>query len=176
MNRFWYQGSRLEQRTAYLIAGHVAIAIFEGLEVLHVSMGHSHPSWIEVVEPDLSKSRLCSSEVAREDAKSVIRALLAGPAAQIRYSFGYHPTEFNLAIRFFLDDEAIWRAIALAGKIADDGPALIRNPNTNSVFRVLNHCRRFYELHSDLLALRQHALDANGQIRDPQLFAKTIFC
>ena len=59
-------------------------------------------------------------------------------------------------------------------KRAEDKTKAWENPNTNSVFRVLNHCQRFYELHSDLLALRQHALDPNGQIRDPQLFAKTI--
>lgn len=47
-------------------------------------------------------------------------------------------------------------------------------PKMNSAFRLLGHARRFYKLHSDLLALRQHALDANGRIRDPQLFAKGI--
>jgi hypothetical protein len=46
--------------------------------------------------------------------------------------------------------------------------------NMNSVFRLLSHTRRFYELHSDLLALRQHALDPDRRIRDPQLFSKTI--
>lgn len=47
-------------------------------------------------------------------------------------------------------------------------------PKMNSIFRLLSHTTRFYELHSDLLALRQHALDSEGKIRDPQLFAKTI--
>ena len=47
-------------------------------------------------------------------------------------------------------------------------------PKVNSVFRLLNHTQRFYELHSDLLALRQHALDADGRIRDAQIFAKSI--
>jgi hypothetical protein len=47
-------------------------------------------------------------------------------------------------------------------------------PELNSTFRLLRHAQRFYELHADLLALRQHALDANGKIRDAQLFAKAI--
>jgi hypothetical protein len=47
-------------------------------------------------------------------------------------------------------------------------------PELNGTFRLLKHAQRFYELHADLLALRQHALDGDGRIRDPQLFAKTI--
>lgn len=44
----------------------------------------------------------------------------------------------------------------------------------NAAFRALNHARRLADLHADLLALRQHALDADGRIVDTQLFAKTI--
>ncbi len=47
-------------------------------------------------------------------------------------------------------------------------------PELNGTYRLLKHAQRFYELHADLLALRQHALDGDGRIRDPQLFAKTI--
>jgi hypothetical protein len=47
-------------------------------------------------------------------------------------------------------------------------------PELNSAFRLLKHAQRFYELNADILALRQHALDMDGRIRDPQLFAKTI--
>jgi hypothetical protein len=55
---------------------------------------------------------------------------------------------------------------------SEPGPS--ERPKVNTVFRLLNHAQRFYELHSDLLALRQHALDAEGRIRDAQLFAKSI--
>jgi hypothetical protein len=87
-------------------------------------------SWIEIQEPDLGNSTLKSSFVARSRAKSIIRALLAGPAAEMRYSFGTFPLDpsavkFNLADRFVIEQQAVWRAIALAGKIAEDGPALI---------------------------------------------------
>jgi hypothetical protein len=47
-------------------------------------------------------------------------------------------------------------------------------PELNGAFRLLKHAQRFYELHADILALRQHALDTDGRIRDAQLFAKTI--
>jgi hypothetical protein len=47
-------------------------------------------------------------------------------------------------------------------------------PELNGAFRLLKHAQRFYELHADILALRHHALDTDGRIRDPQLFAKTI--
>ena len=51
--------------------------------------------------------------------------MLAGPAAQMRYSFGYYPMEFNFSNRFLLNQETVWRAMSLAGKIAKDRPALI---------------------------------------------------
>jgi hypothetical protein len=44
----------------------------------------------------------------------------------------------------------------------------------NSAFRMLQHAQRYHELSVDIEALRQHALDANGNIRDAKLFAKTI--
>jgi hypothetical protein len=47
-------------------------------------------------------------------------------------------------------------------------------PELNATFRLLKHAQRFYDLHADILALRQHALDKDGRIRDAQLFAKTI--
>jgi hypothetical protein len=47
-------------------------------------------------------------------------------------------------------------------------------PELNSTFRLLRHAQRFYDLHADILALRLHALDTEGRIRDPKLFAKTV--
>ena len=54
------------------------------------------------------------------------------------------------------------------------GPEPWDKPELNSIFRSLKHAQRFYDLHADILALRQHALDTDGRIRDPQLFSKTI--
>jgi hypothetical protein len=52
--------------------------------------------------------------------------------AQSRYSFGTPPPdaplpEFDLADRDILEQEAVWRAIALAGKISKDSPSLLRS-------------------------------------------------
>jgi hypothetical protein len=47
-------------------------------------------------------------------------------------------------------------------------------PELNSTFRMLKHAERFYELHTDVLALRQQALIGEGPIRDTRLFARTI--
>ena len=50
----------------------------------------------------------------------------------------------------------------------------------NGTFRLLKHAQRFYELHADLLALRQHALNGMGgyAIRNflPKRFACEINC
>jgi hypothetical protein len=57
---------------------------------------------------------------------------------------------------------------------AEDEVELEETPKPNAVFRLLKHTQRFYELHADVLALRQHALDKEGRIQDAHLFAKTI--
>ncbi len=38
----------------------------------------------------------------------------------------------------------------------------------------LNHAERLHELYTDILTLRQQALDKDGKVCDPQLFAKSI--
>ena len=123
----WPDPSCAEEQNAYFEAGHAVVAFLEGLEVVRLCMEPEGniSCWIEIREPNLSRWRLSSSSRAREEAKSIIRALLAGPAAQSRYSFGSCAMEFNLLDRYLLAEEAVWRAIAIAGKFVDDGPALI---------------------------------------------------
>jgi len=115
---------------AYYQAGHAVVALRESLEVVQVSIQDTGCSWIDVTHPDLSQSH--RSETARFAAKSVIRALLAGPAAQSRYRFGTLPPDeplpdFDLADQEMGEQEAVWRAIALAGRISRDSPSLIRS-------------------------------------------------
>jgi hypothetical protein len=112
---------------AHFEAGHAVIAWLEGLEVEQVSIEKEGDadSWIDVREPDLCPTRLRASNEARASAKSVIRGLLAGPAAQGRYSFGACAADFDLTDRHMIDQSAIWRAVSLAGSFPDDGPALI---------------------------------------------------
>lgn len=57
----------------------------------------------------------------------MIRSLLAGPTAQIRYSFGHYPMQFSLSNRFLLSQEAVWRAISVAGRVTNNGPDPVRN-------------------------------------------------
>jgi len=133
MDDIWPDTSHKE-RDAYYQAGHAVIALRESLEVVRVSIQNEDDasSWIDVTYPNLSQSRLTRSVTARSDAKSVIRALLAGPAAQSRYSFGAPSAhialpDFNLADPELLEAEPIWYAIALATKISNDSPSLIHS-------------------------------------------------
>jgi len=116
------------ERDAYYQAGHAVIALEESLEVVRVYFEADGSSWMDIKCPDLTPSRLNRSVRARSDAKSVIRALLAGPAALSRYSFGAAPAAFPFQIianRTALEDEAASEAIALAANFSNDTPALI---------------------------------------------------
>lgn len=128
----WPEIPPSKKRDAYFLAGQAVVALRESLEVVQVSIQDPGTSWIDVTHPDLSECRLSELARAHTDAKSVIRASLAGPASQSRYSFGTYPPDcplpdFDLADREMLEDEAVWRAIALAGTISKDSPSLIRS-------------------------------------------------
>jgi len=133
MNEIWPDTSHKE-RDAYYQAGHAIVALRESLEVVQVSIEDQDnvvTSWIDLTYPNLDQARLNRSIATYTDTTSVIRALLAGPAALLRYSFGTcsqarHPTDFNLADPWMAEQEAFWRAISLAGKTSDDSPSLIR--------------------------------------------------
>ena len=134
MDDIWPDNSH-QEHDAYYQAGCAIVALRESLEVIRISIedqGNAVASWIDVIHPDLSRERLSRSIASHSDSKSVIRALLAGPAALLRYSFGTYPQdcpppEFNLADPWMAEQEAIWRAVSLAGKISKDSPALIHS-------------------------------------------------
>src|SRR6185312_14859194 len=123
MDEIWPDTSHKE-RGAFYQAGCAIVALRESLEVIRVSIEDGAvTSWIDVVHPDLSRARLSSSITACADANSVIRALLAGPATLLRYSFGTYPQDgeplaFNLADPWMAEQEAVWRAISVAGKVS----------------------------------------------------------
>jgi len=116
-------------------AGCAVVALQESLEVVRASIEFQNgavSSWIEVIHPNLNRPCLSRSAKACANAKSVIRALLAGPATLLRYSFGTYPRdcplpEFNLANPWMAEQEAVWRAISLAGKISNGSPSLVRS-------------------------------------------------
>jgi hypothetical protein len=123
-----------QERAAYYLAGQAVVALRESLEILRIVMDDKADGsdWIEVLQPDFSKSRLSKSVGARSDAKAVIRAWLAGPATESRYMFGTCPSDhplpaFNLADDDLVENEAVWRAISLAGKISSDRPLLVHS-------------------------------------------------
>ena len=134
MDEIWPDTSHKE-RGAFYQAGCAIVALRESLEVIRISiedLDGAVTSWIDVVHPDLSRARLSRSITACADANSVIRALLAGPATLLRYSFGTYPQgceppAFNLADPWMAEQEAVWRAISVAGKISKNSPALIHS-------------------------------------------------
>ena len=138
MNDNWLKTLRCKERDAYYQAGHAVVALSEGLEVVCLYIENDGSSWIDVTYPGLSQSRLDRSVRARLDAKSVIRALLAGPASELRYRFGSPypdgPLEFDLLAPGMLESEAVWRAISIAGRVSEIGPYLI-----HSLWRRVNH-------------------------------------
>jgi hypothetical protein len=112
MNYSWLKTTDCNERDAYHQAGHAVIALQETLEVVRIFIEYDGSSWIEVRYPDLSQSRLSRSVRARSDAKAVIRVLLAGPAAQLRYSFGscgpgYPLPDFDLGASHMVESEAV---------------------------------------------------------------------
>jgi hypothetical protein len=133
MKDIWPDMSHLE-RDAHYQAGCAIVALRESLEVIRIYIDddEGHPtSWIDVTHPNLSHRYLSRSATAQFEGKAVIRSLLAGPAALLRYSFGTYPRdcplpEFNLADPWMAEQEAVWRAISLAGKISKDSPSLLR--------------------------------------------------
>ena len=134
MDDIWPEIPPSKKRAAYYLAGQAVVVLRESLELVRIMMDDKDDgsSWIEVLQPDLSKSRLHRSVRARSDAKAVIRAWLAGPATQLRYIFGKYPSDcplpdFSLADSYMIESKAVWRAISLAGKISRDSPSVIRS-------------------------------------------------
>lgn len=164
MNDIWPDMPRRE-RDAYYQAGHAVVAVRESLEVVLVSIQGEDDasSWIDVRYPNLAQSRLARSVTARSDAKSVIRAMLAGPIAQSRYSFGALPPDsalqdFNLASPAVIEQQVIWEAIAISGKTSNDSPALFR-----SLWRQVSRAIHGDEIWPAIDAVAQ-ALLINGEL------------
>jgi hypothetical protein len=170
MNYNWLKATDCKERDAFYQAGHAVIALQEALEVVRIFIEDDGSSWIEVQYPDLSQSRLSRSVRARSDARAVIRALLAGPAAQLRYSFGTsgpdHPLpDFNLANRDMLEHDAIWQAISLAIKISGDSRSLIRS-SWRRVNRLVHGNRMWPAMEAVANALLLNGELAGCEVRD----------
>ena len=112
-------GSSTDERNAFYEAGCAVIAWLDGLEIERVSINHESDAaaWIDIREPALPSYGRPISRDERLAALSVIRGLIAGPAAMQRYSFGQTSAEFDLSNPLTNADPLIWRAIDLAGQI-----------------------------------------------------------
>jgi hypothetical protein len=114
-------GSNIEQ-TAYFMAGHTVGAWLEDLEVERVAV-LPNESWIDVVEPELPANGNIWRESDRAGAKSLIRALLFGPAARERYGWGRCGCDVE-TVRDYLGETVVWRAWNLARRLEIDRPLL----------------------------------------------------
>jgi len=106
---------RGNERAAFLQAGHAVGACLYGIPVVRVSIirAEGADSWIEVTEPMLPNFRTLIAERDRIAACALIVALLAGPAAGQRYSFGSSGMDMS-SCRGLLIDPCVWRAANLA--------------------------------------------------------------
>lgn len=103
--------------TSIFVAGQAVVACIEGMEIERVHhCSEEDDVSIDVVEPELPDGHIWNHR-DRAAAKSMIRALLAGPAAQERYSFGAVCGGELLRDDDTTGQACVWRAIGLAGRI-----------------------------------------------------------
>ena len=159
----WPDTSCAKSRAAYYQAGHAVVALHESLEVACVWLDDDAFDPMEVQHSYLSQLRLSGSIEARSDVEGVIRALLAGPAALLRYSFGIYSLDspapkFNLADRFLIRHEAVWRAVSLAATFYEDSPSII-----HGAWQQVNHLVQDNETWSAIDAVANGIL-MNGEL------------
>jgi len=113
------------ERAAFFIAGQAVNAWHEGLTVERISFfPESDEVWVDVNEPAFPSADEPWRAGDYRNAKSVIRALLAGPAAQEYYSFGGCSDDLASGRDAFTADRVVWRALDLAGQMPARGPVL----------------------------------------------------
>jgi hypothetical protein len=108
----------------FFVAGQAVGACLEGLEIERLGQfAEDDEVWIDVIEPELPAGPIRDhSDCAA--AKSLIRALLAGPAAQQRYSFGAASGRNPLGSDAVANEDCVWRAIDLAGRLKSEGAVM----------------------------------------------------
>lgn len=113
------------QRSAFFEAGHAIGALLEGFTVERVFFSpEENEIWSEIVEPELPPEGSAWTDRDRANARSLIRALLSGPAAQEKYSFGSCSSELTLSDWDIAVEACVWRAIDLAGRF-ESGSAVL---------------------------------------------------
>jgi hypothetical protein len=122
----------------------------------------SDGAWIDVLEPDLPPTGVLHRATDRQTATSLIRALLSGPAANERYSFGGCGDFASLRRPF--EEQAIWRAHGLARRLKAGRPLL---PS------LWNQVARLFEREDTWAAVAAlaEALFKRGQMESPEIQA-----
>jgi hypothetical protein len=123
--------TQADERSAYYQAGPAVIATLLGLEVEAVSINSddTYSSWISIRKPEYGEMNCPVDRLAKF---SVLKALLAGPAAKMRYSFGGVSTIFDPSDRELLQEPVMPRALGLAAELPDNGLLI-----TSALWRVL---------------------------------------
>jgi hypothetical protein len=112
------------ERAAFFTAGQAVSAWREGLTLKCISfLPEGDEIWLDIDEPAFPSGELWRANDCK-NAKSVIRALLTGPAAQERYSFGGCSDDVASGHDAFSADRIVWRAVDLAGQMPERGPVL----------------------------------------------------
>jgi hypothetical protein len=116
-----------DERNAFYEAGRAVIAWLGGLEIDRVSIDHEGDvaAWIEIRKPVSPSPGRPISRGEWLAALCVIRGLIAGPAAVLRYFFGQTSAEFDLSNPWINADPLIWRAIDLAGQVPGGSSAIV---------------------------------------------------
>jgi hypothetical protein len=113
-----------DEHNAYYEAGHAVIGYLCGLEIDKVTISPDADAcdWRVVWDPTTAGPDDCGLDWPLD---RIIKALIAGPAALMRYSFGAVPPEFDLSNCHIVEDPIIWHAIDLAGPLVGDGTAVM---------------------------------------------------
>jgi hypothetical protein len=104
-----------DNRSAYFIAGQAVVALLEGLTVVSASIsGDDDAAYIDITEPVLPGAGALGGG-NRKAAESIIRALLAGIAAD-----GKSGAKLDLMDPEFLGEDAVKRATALMRRMTSN--------------------------------------------------------
>ncbi len=119
------EGNPRTERAAFFAAGQAVSLWRDGVTTERIFLDPEDANvWLDVVEPALP---LADEPWGKQDyaaAESLIRALLSGPAAQERYSFGACSDDLVSLGDAFTTEDCVWRAIGIAGQIESAAPVL----------------------------------------------------
>ena len=115
------------QSAAIGLAGHAVGCFLEGLEFSLISLddGYGSGPFIDVSEPCFPSEGKQWSCNDLFQAEATVRALLSGPAAIEKFSFGSCSRHLTIT-NDLLEDFDLWRAIDIAGAMPSSGPVLPR--------------------------------------------------